>query len=69
MRQGRIIIGCALAVLAGNVLGDRLSLSPALYLVLALMFACLAAWRPRRALLLACFVLLGAAAVQVGEVV
>lgn len=67
MRQGRIIIGCALAVLAGNVLGDRLPLSPALYLVLALVFACLAAWRPRRALLLACFALLGAAAVQVGR--
>ena len=67
MRQGRLIIGCALAVLAGNVVGDRLMLPPVLYLALALVFACVAAWRPRRALLLACFALLGAAAVQVGR--
>lgn len=67
MRQGREITGCALAVLAGNVLGDRLTLSPAFYLAMALCFACVAAWRPRRALLLACFALLGAAAVQVGR--
>lgn len=61
------MIGCALAVLAGNVVGDWLTLPPFLYLVLALGFACVAAWRPRQVLLLACFALLGAASVQVSR--
>ena len=67
MRQGRDIVGCTLAVLAGNILGDVLTLPPLLYLLLALGFACVSVRWPKRMLLLACFVLLGAAAVQVGR--
>ena len=67
MWQGREIVLCALAFLAGNVLGDMLTLPPLLYLALALPFALVSALRPRRALLLACFLLLGAAGVQVGR--
>ena len=67
MRQGRDIIGCTLAVLAGNLLGDRLTLPPFLYLSLSLGFAFVSARWPRRPLLLVCFVMLGAAAVQVGR--
>ena len=67
MRQGRDIIGCTLAVLAGNVLGDALTLPPIFYLILALIFAGLSLRWPRRALLLVCFALLGAAAVQLGR--
>jgi len=61
------MIGCTLAVLAGNLAGDALSLPPFLYLLLTLGLACTALWRTERALLLACFALLGAAAVQVGR--
>ena len=67
MRQGRDIIGCTLALLAGNVLGDALTLPPFLYLALALGFAGFSLRWPRRLLLWLCFVLLGAAAVQVGR--
>lgn len=67
MRQGRYIVWCALAVLAGNVLGDRLTLSPLLYLVLSLVFAFVASCRPRNAWLLACLLMLGAASVQLGR--
>ena len=67
MRQGREIIGCTLAVLAGNVLGDMLTLPALFYLAMVTLFACVSAFWPRRMLLLSCFVLLGAAAVQVGR--
>jgi len=67
MRQGREIVGCTLAVLAGNGLGDMLTLPPLFYLAMALLLACISARWPRWGLLLGCFVLLGAAAVQVGR--
>jgi competence protein ComEC len=67
MRQGRDIVGCTLAVLAGNLLGDTLTLPPFLYLALSLGFAYVAMCWPRRPLLLICLVMLGAAAVQVGR--
>ena len=62
-----MIIWCALAVLAGNVLGDALPLSPAAYLALLLAFALVAAVRPRWGWLLFCFLWMGAAAVQLGR--
>lgn len=65
MWKGREIVPCALAVLAGNVLGDALALPSAVYLVLALSFALVSVrWRFWPVLLL-CLVWLGAAAVQV----
>ena len=67
MRQGRKIICCTLAVLAGNVLGDVLTLPPLLYLAMVTLFACISALWPKRMPLLMCFVLLGAASVQVGR--
>ncbi len=67
MWQGRGIVLCALAVLAGNVLGDLLTLSPVVYLSLSLMFAIVATWQPRRGWLLACLLMLGAASVQLGR--
>ena len=67
MWQGRGIVLCALAVLAGNVLGDLLTLSPVVYLSLSLLFAFVAAWQPRRGWLLACLLMLGAASVQLGR--
>ena len=67
MWQGRELILCTLAFLAGNVLGDVLSLPPLVYLMLSLVFAVVALWRPRLPVLLFCFVLLGAAAVQAGR--
>ena len=67
MWQGRELILCTLAFLAGNVLGDVLSLPPLVYLLLSLIFAAVALWRPTLSVLLLCFVLLGAAAVQAGR--
>ena len=67
MWQGREIILCTLALLAGNLLGDALTLPPAVYLVLTFVSAFVALRRPRWPLLLLCFVLLGAAAVQAGR--
>ena len=67
MWQGRELILCTLALWAGNWLGDVLPFSPLVYLLMALIFAVLSAWWPRRGLLLTCFVLLGAAAVQLGR--
>jgi len=71
MWQGREIVLCALAVLAGNVLGDALLLSPVLYLVLSLVFAGAACWRPVVSgwpvWSLLALAMLGAAAVQVGR--
>ena len=74
MWQGREIVLCALAVLAGNVLGDVLSLPPFVFWALSLLVAGVACWRPLLSLPLAgrspvwpllAFLLLGAAAVQV----
>lgn len=67
MRQGREIVLCALAVLAGNVSGDLLALPPIVYLSLSLLFALVTAWRPRKGWLLVCLLMLGAAAVQLGR--
>ena len=67
MWQGREIVWVTLALLAGNLLGDRLTLPPLLYLLLSLFAAAFAAVRPRKGTLLLCFVLLGAASVQVGR--
>ncbi len=67
MRQGREIIHCTLAILAGNVLGDVLTLPPLLYLATGFALAGISVLWPKRMPLLACFVLLGAAAVQVGR--
>lgn len=67
MWQGRELILCTLALWAGNWLGDVLPFSPLVYLLMALIFAVFSAWWPRRGLLLTCFVLLGAAAVQLGR--
>ena len=52
MWQGRELILCTLAFLAGNVLGDVLSLPPLVYLLLSLVFAAVALWRPRLPVLL-----------------
>ena len=54
-------------MLAGNLLGDALTLPPFLYLMLSLSAAVFAAKYPRRTLLLLCFLLLGAASVQIGR--
>lgn len=67
MWQGREIVLCTLAVLAGNLLGDLLPLPPLVYLVLSLASASLSALRPRWGGLLLCFACLGASAVQLGR--
>ena len=67
MWQGRELVACTLAFLAGNVLGDFLSFPPWVYLLLSVVFALLSLRRPSWAALLACFALLGAAAVQLGR--
>jgi len=67
MWQGREIVACTLAFLAGNVLGDVLSFPPSVYLVLSVLFAAISLLRPSWAWLLACFVMLGAGSVQLGR--
>ena len=76
MWQGREIVLCALAFLAGNLLGDLFTLSPAVYGVLSFSTAGIALWRPLSSRLLArpfpvwpllALMLLGAASVQVGR--
>ena len=67
MRQGREIILCTLALLAGNALGDVLPLPPFVYLLFSLGLALAAMLWPRRGLLFLCFVMLGATGVQVGR--
>ena len=67
MWQGRELVACTLAFLAGNVLGDCLSLPPWVFLFLSLVFACLSLRRPEWMVLLVCFVFLGAAALQLGR--
>lgn len=68
MWKGREIVLCALAVLAGNMLGDALLFPPLAYLLMALIFSVLVALRRLRwYLLLTCLILLGAAAVQLGR--
>lgn len=67
MWQGREIVFCALAVLAGNVLGDALAFPPIVYLAFSMAFAGMA-WRCRsRVWPLLALVMLGATAVQVGR--
>ena len=67
MWQGRQIVWCTLAVLAGNLLGGVLPLPPLAFLVLASLAAVAVIRQLRKAGLLLCFALLGAAAVQVGR--
>ena len=67
MWQGREIIPCTLALLAGNLLGSAFPFPPLLLLVLSACAALVSAFRPKPAPLLGCFVLLGAATVQVGR--
>ena len=67
MWQGRELVACTLAFLAGNVLGDFLSSPPWVFLFLSLVFACVSLRRPGWAGLLVCFVWLGAAALQLGR--
>ena len=67
MWQGRELVVCTLAFLAGNVLGDCLSLPPWVFLFLSLVFACLSLRRPGWAGVLVCFIFLGAAALQLGR--
>ena len=67
MWQGRELILCALALWAGNWLGDALPLSPFLYLSLSLVLAIVAFRRPTGLWLLLSLALVGAAAVQVGR--
>lgn len=67
MWQGRELVACTLAFLAGNVWGDLLSFPPWVYLLLSLFFAFCSLHRPGWAVLLACFVALGAGAVQLGR--
>jgi hypothetical protein len=67
MWQGRELVACTLAFLAGNVLGDVLSFPPWVFLFFSLAFALLSLRRPGWAGLLVCFALLGAAAVQLGR--
>ena len=67
MWQGRELVACTLAFLAGNVLGDFLSFPPWVFLFLSLVFACVSLRRPGWAGLLVCFVWLGAAALQLGR--
>ena len=67
MWQGRQIVWCTLAVLAGNLLGDTLTLPPLVYLALALFVSVATVRWPRKEMLLLCFALLGAAAVQMGR--
>jgi len=56
-----------LAMLAGNLTGDVLTLAPLLYLFLAFVLALTAAARPGRIWFSLCFFMLGAAAVQLGR--
>lgn len=67
MWQGREIILCTLALLAGNLLGDALSLPPLVYLLLSVVFALVAWRRPQLLWILACLLWLGAAGVQAGR--
>ena len=67
MWQGRELVACTLAFLAGNVLGDFLSFPPWVYLLLSCAFAFCSLRRPGWAVLLLCFVFLGAGAVQLGR--
>ena len=67
MWQGRELVACTLAFLAGNVLGDFLSFPPWVYLLLSVVFAFCSIRRPGWAVLLLCFVFLGAGAVQLGR--
>ena len=67
MWQGREIILCTLALLAGNLLGDALSLPPLVYLLLSVVFAVIAWRRPQFLWILACLLWLGAAGVQAGR--
>lgn len=67
MWQGREIILCTLALLAGNLLGDALSLPPLVYLLLSVVFALVAMRRPQLLWILACLLWLGAAGVQAGR--
>ena len=67
MWQGREIILCTLALLAGNLLGDALPLPPLVYLLLSVAFALVAWRRPQLLWILACLLWLGAAGVQAGR--
>lgn len=67
MWQGRELVACTLAFLAGNVLGDFLSFPSWVYLLLSCVFAFCSLRRPGWAVLLLCFVFLGAGAVQLGR--
>ena len=67
MWQGRELILCTLAVLAGNLLGDALPLPPFCYLMLSLGFAYMALRRPTWPWLLLSLALLGAFSVQAGR--
>ena len=67
MWQGRELILCTLAVLAGNLLGDALPLPPFCYLLLSLGFVFMALRRPTWPWLLLSLVLLGAFSVQAGR--
>ena len=67
MWQGRELVACTLAFLAGNVLGDYLSLPPWVFLFLSLVFALIALRRPALLGLLSCLVMLGALSVQAGR--
>ena len=67
MWQGREIVACTLALLAGNLLGDALPLPPWMYLVLSLTISLVALRRPALPWLLLCLAGLGAASVQIGR--
>ena len=67
MWQGREIVPCTLAFLAGNALGSMLMLPPLALLATSLVCALWALFRPGWGSILICFLLLGAASLQTGR--
>lgn len=64
MRQGRYIVLCATAFLAGDLLGGWVPFPAGVWFAAALLFTLLSLFRRSWALILTVFALLGAAAVQ-----
>ena len=67
MWQGREIVPCTLAFLAGNALGSMFMFPPPVLLALSMACAAWALFRPGWVPILTCFLLLGVAALQTGR--
>lgn len=67
MWQGRYIVFCALAFIAGDILGGIISFPPAVWLLTAVLLAALCLRHPSLAAFALAFAALGAAGVQIGR--